>query len=102
VAIQIRYEGYIERQERQVKRARRLEDQSIPDDFDYSAVTGLRNEAVERLSWHQPHTVGQASRIQGVNPADISVLLVHLERYRRQPKEKTPPQGESTTGSESS
>jgi tRNA uridine 5-carboxymethylaminomethyl modification enzyme len=102
VAIQIRYEGYIEKQERQVERARRLEDRPIPDDLDYGAVTGLRNEAVERLSWHQPNTVGQASRIQGVNPADISVLLVHLERYRRQPEEKAAPQGESATGSESS
>ncbi|MFP3896115.1 MAG: tRNA uridine-5-carboxymethylaminomethyl(34) synthesis enzyme MnmG [Anaerolineales bacterium] len=100
VALQIRYEGYIERQERQVERARRLEDQHIPDDFDYTAVTGLRNEAVERLSWHQPHTVGQASRIQGVNPADISVLLVHLERYRQQSQGEGAPQSKDIAQSE--
>ena len=64
-------------------RARRLENQHIPEDFDFQSLTGLRNEAKERLTWHRPETVGQASRIQGVNPADISVLLVHLERYRR-------------------
>ncbi len=102
VALQIRYEGYIEKQERQVERARRLEDRRIPEDFDYTAVTGLGNEAVERLSWHRPHTVGQASRIQGVNPADISVLLVHLERYRQQAKADGRPRGENATGNKSS
>ncbi|MFO7918308.1 MAG: tRNA uridine-5-carboxymethylaminomethyl(34) synthesis enzyme MnmG [Anaerolineae bacterium] len=102
VALQIRYEGYIEKQKRQVERARRLEDRRIPDDFDYTTVTGLRNEAVERLNWHQPHTVGQASRIQGVNPADISVLLVHLERYRQQSEEEKSPQGEETVEDEGS
>jgi len=83
VAIEIRYEGYIKKQERQVARMRRLEDRRIPEHLDYESVIGLRNEAHERLSRHRPATVGQASRIQGVNPADISVLLVHLERYHR-------------------
>ena len=83
VAIEIRYEGYIEKQRRQVARARRLEGRRIPEHLDYEKVIGLRNEARERLSRHRPATVGQASRIQGVNPADISVLLVYLERYRR-------------------
>ena len=83
VSLQIHYEGYIAKQQRQVERARRLENRRIPEDLDYEAIVGLRNEAKERLSWHRPETVGQASRLQGVNPTDISVLLVHLERYRR-------------------
>jgi tRNA uridine 5-carboxymethylaminomethyl modification enzyme len=83
VEISIRYEGYIAKQERQIERARRMEEHSIPADFDYMQVIGIRNEARERLIRHQPRTVGQASRIQGVNPADISVLLVYLERHTR-------------------
>lgn len=83
VEIAMRYEGYIAKQQRQVERARRLENRCIPEDFDYQAVVGLRNEARESLMWHRPQTVGQASRIQGVNPADISVLLIHLERATR-------------------
>lgn len=93
VALQIRYEGYIDKQERQVERARRLENRRIPKDFCYDALVGLRNEARERLTGHRPATVGQASRIEGVNPADISVLLVYLERRRSA-------QGEATSGSQ--
>ena len=81
VEIDIHYEGYIDKQERQVERFRRLEGRHIPADLDYRGVIGLRNEARERLLRHRPETVGQASRIAGVNPADISVLLVHLERH---------------------
>ena len=83
MSITIRYEGYINKQRRQVARLRRLEDRTIPAELDYEDVIGLRSEARERLSLHRPGTVGQASRIQGVNPADISVLLVHLRRYTR-------------------
>ena len=83
VEISCRYEGYIVKQRRQVERARRLENRVIPDDLDYEVLVGLRSEARERLSQRRPATVGQASRIQGVNPADISVLLVHLERRSR-------------------
>ncbi|GAF74106.1 unnamed protein product, partial [marine sediment metagenome] len=83
VGIRIRYEGYIRRQQRQVARMRRLEGRRIPEQLDYDDVIGLSNEARESLSRHRPATVGQASRIQGVNPADISVLLVHLERRSR-------------------
>ena len=86
VELEIRYEGYIKKQQLQVERAHRLETREIPEDFDYERITGLRSEARERLLWRRPATVGQASRIQGVNPADISVLLVHLERYRRLPQ----------------
>ncbi len=80
VLLEIRYEGYIGKQKEQVERARRMENRCIPDDLDYAELRGLRGEAQERLSLHRPATVGQAARIQGVNPADISVLLVHLQR----------------------
>lgn len=76
------YAGYIVKQERQVARAQRLEDRAIPEDVDFGAIVGLRNEARERLIRQRPATVGQAARIEGVNPADIAVLLVHLERGR--------------------
>jgi len=80
VAIEAKYAGYIAKQEREVARMRRLEEQHIPADLDYGAIVGLRTEAREKLSAVRPATVGQATRIQGVNPADISVLLVHLQR----------------------
>ncbi len=86
VVLQLQYEGYIQKQQTQVERMRRLEERYIPEDLDYGHVLGLRNEARERLSWHRPGTVGQASRIQGVNPADIAVLLVHLEQRARTPR----------------
>ncbi|MBN1402220.1 MAG: tRNA uridine-5-carboxymethylaminomethyl(34) synthesis enzyme MnmG [Anaerolineae bacterium] len=80
IEITIRYQGYIDKQQRQVERLRRLEDRALSSDLDYAMVVGLRNEARERLMLHRPGTLGQASRIQGVNPADISVLLVHLQK----------------------
>ena len=82
VEIEAKYAGYIERQKEQVERARRLEEMRIPHDLDYVALTGLRNEAKEKLQLKRPATVGQASRLSGVNPADIAVLLVHLQRLR--------------------
>lgn len=84
VEVALAYEGYIARQERQVERALRMEQRHIPVDLDYGALTGLRAEARERLTRHRPETVGQAARIEGVTPSDISLLLVHLERHRRQ------------------
>jgi len=81
-ALEIRYAGYIAKQERQVARARRLERLRIPEGIDYAAVAGLGSEARERLARHRPETVGQAGRIAGVNPADVSVLLIHLEQAR--------------------
>lgn len=80
VEIEAKYAGYIERQREQVERARRLEEMRIPEGLDYAALTGLRNEAKEKLQLKRPATVGQASRLSGVNPADIAVLLVHLRR----------------------
>ncbi len=82
VEIEARYAGYIERQRRQVERARRLEEMAIPADLDYNAIVGMRNEAKEKMEQRRPATVGQASRLSGVNPADIAVLLVHLQRMR--------------------
>ncbi|HFD39688.1 MAG TPA: tRNA uridine-5-carboxymethylaminomethyl(34) synthesis enzyme MnmG, partial [Anaerolineae bacterium] len=80
VQIEAKYAGYIEKQRAEVARFRRLEDRRIPPDVDYGAMVGLRAEARERLERVRPATVGQASRLEGVNPADISVLLVHLKR----------------------
>ncbi len=80
VQIEAKYAGYIEKQRIEVARFRRLEDRRIPPGLDYGALTGLRTEAREKLAYVQPATVGQATRLAGVNPADISVLLVHLKR----------------------
>ena len=79
VEITIKYEGYIRRQQVAIKEMRRLEEKAIPEQIDYSAVTGLRLEAREKLKKIRPVNIGQASRISGVNPADIMVLLIYLE-----------------------
>jgi tRNA uridine 5-carboxymethylaminomethyl modification enzyme len=81
VQIEAKYAGYIEKQRVEVARFRRLEDRRIPPEFDYGALVGLRTEAREKLASVRPATVGQATRLAGVNPADISVLLVHLKRW---------------------
>ena len=86
VQIEAKYAGYIEKQRAEVARFRRLEDRRIPPDLDYKQLTGLRAEAREKLDVVRPATVGQAARLAGVNPADISVLLVHLKRLRNQPE----------------
>ncbi len=83
VEIDIKYEGYIKRQQAQINEMKRLEVQRIPDGTDYSAISGLRLEAREKLARVKPETVGQAGRISGVSPADINVLIVWLERNRR-------------------
>jgi tRNA uridine 5-carboxymethylaminomethyl modification enzyme len=80
VQIEAKYAGYIEKQRAEVARFRRLEDRRIPPDLDYAKLVGLRTEAQEKLAYVRPATVGQAARLAGVNPADISVLLVHLKR----------------------
>ena len=83
VEITARYDGYIRKQEEQIARMERLESRRIPAEFDYAAVTSLRLEAAEKLAAVRPRSIGQASRLSGVSPADISVLLVYLERARR-------------------
>lgn len=80
VNIEIKYEGYIRRQKQQVAQFKKLEGKKLPENFDYGQVKSLRMEAVQKLNQIQPATVGQASRISGVSPADISVLLVYLGR----------------------
>ncbi|MEE1160425.1 MAG: tRNA uridine-5-carboxymethylaminomethyl(34) synthesis enzyme MnmG [Acutalibacteraceae bacterium] len=80
VETEIKYEGYIARQQAQVNEMLRLEGKAIPDDIDYSSVYGLRLEAVEKLNKIRPANIGQASRISGVSPADISVLLIYLTK----------------------
>jgi tRNA uridine 5-carboxymethylaminomethyl modification enzyme len=78
--IQLKYEGYIEREEEMVKKLLRLEDVKIPVDVDYRQIKSLSSESVEKLAAIQPVTIGQASRISGVSPSDITVLLIHLGR----------------------
>ena len=80
VAIQVKYEGYIKKANEQVERMLKMEDKKIPDDIDYDAIHGLATEAVEKLKKVRPLSVGQASRISGVNPADISILLVYIQQ----------------------
>ncbi|MDY2628882.1 MAG: tRNA uridine-5-carboxymethylaminomethyl(34) synthesis enzyme MnmG [Lachnospiraceae bacterium] len=81
VNIQLKYEGYIKRQMQQVKQFKKLENKKLYVDFDYSKVKGLRKEAMQKLNLYKPMSVGQASRISGVSPADISVLVVYLEQH---------------------
>jgi len=80
VEIQIKYEGYIQKSLQQVEKMKKLEDKKIPADIDYDAIFGLANEAKENLKKVRPLSIAQASRIPGVNPADISILLVYLEQ----------------------
>lgn len=80
VEVEIKYDGYISRQKAQVDEMLRLENKPIPQNFDYSSVKGLRLEAVEKLNKIKPENIGQASRISGVSPADVSVLLIYLSK----------------------
>ena len=82
VEIQIKYEGYIEKSLQQVERLKKMEDKKIPDNIDYDAINSLATEARQKLKEVRPLTMAQASRISGVNPADISILLVYLEQGR--------------------
>ncbi|CCY82563.1 tRNA uridine 5-carboxymethylaminomethyl modification enzyme MnmG [Clostridium sp. CAG:149] len=84
VNINIKYEGYIKRQLQQVAQFKKMESRKLDESFDYSTVMSLRKEAVQKLNLYKPRNIGQASRISGVSPADISVLLVHLEQLKYQ------------------
>ncbi|CAI6064473.1 tRNA uridine-5-carboxymethylaminomethyl(34) synthesis enzyme MnmG [Cohnella sp. JJ-181] len=83
VEIQVKYTGYIEKQLAQVEKLAKMEKKRIPEDIDYGAVHGLATEAKQKLAQIRPLNIGQASRISGVTPADLSILLVHLEHYNR-------------------
>ena len=81
--VQLKYKGYIQKQLRQVERYKKLESKKLDETFDYSQIEGLRIEAVQKLNQIRPTSLGQASRISGVSPADINVLMVYLEKRRR-------------------
>ncbi|MBR3439359.1 MAG: tRNA uridine-5-carboxymethylaminomethyl(34) synthesis enzyme MnmG, partial [Clostridia bacterium] len=83
VGLDIKYEGYIKHQQQQINEMRRLEVRRLPEDINYNEITGLRLEAAEKLSKIRPENIGQASRISGVSPADVTVLLIYLEREGR-------------------
>ena len=82
VEIQVKYDGYIKMQEAQVEKFKKMEKKLLPEDLDYNTVKGISLEARQKLNKHKPHSIGQASRISGVSPADISVLLVFLQTKR--------------------
>ena len=82
VEIQVKYDGYIKLQEMQVEKFKKMEKKLIPDDINYDYVKGICLEARQKLNKHRPHSIGQASRISGVSPADISVLLVYLQTIK--------------------
>jgi tRNA uridine 5-carboxymethylaminomethyl modification enzyme len=81
VEIQIKYSGYIERQEDEIAKTRKNENTLIPMDFNFSQISGLSNEVVAKLSDARPETLGKASRISGITPAAISLLLVYLKKH---------------------
>ncbi len=84
IATDIQYEGHIERQKKQAEKIIRMENKTIPSDIDYEHVHALKKEAVIKLGNIRPATIGQASRIPGITPADIALLLVHLQKRSRQ------------------
>ena len=86
ININIKYDGYIKRQIKQVKQFKKLESKKLPPNFDYTQINGLRMEAQQKLNLYQPISIGQASRISGVSPADISVILVYMEQLHYQQK----------------
>ena len=83
VEIQVKYEGYLKLQEAQVEKFKKLETKKLPEDIDYNELKGLRIEARQKLNKIKPTSVGQASRISGVSPADVSVMLIYLEQLKR-------------------
>ena len=83
VEIMIKYEGYIAMQNKQVENFKKLEKKLLPENLEYNKIKGLRLEARQKLDKYKPYSIGQASRISGVSPADISVLLIYLEQLKR-------------------
>jgi tRNA uridine 5-carboxymethylaminomethyl modification enzyme len=82
IELQVKYESYVRKQEQSVHRTQRLEEMRIPDTLDYQEVQHLRTEARQKLTRTRPRTVGQASRVEGVTPADIAILMIYLEKQR--------------------
>ena len=80
----VKYEGYIEMQKRQVEGFKKLEKKFLPEEIDYNEIKGIRLEARQKLNKFKPYSIGQASRISGVSPADISVLLIYLEQFKKE------------------
>ena len=81
--IMSKYEGYIDKQLKQIDQFKKLENRKLPEDINYASIEGLRLEARQKLDAIKPVSIGQASRISGVSPADISVLLIYLEQMRK-------------------
>ena len=81
---EIRYQGYIQRQESQVRKQRARDRQLIPDGLDPRSIKGLRNEARDAIARFRPSTMGQAGRLEGISPADLSLLAIAIDRYRTQ------------------
>jgi len=81
-AIQIRYQGYVDKQDREIARFKKLESEQIPELFSYDRIAGMRNEAREKFSQFRPASLGQAGRIEGITPGDLAVLSVHLKRFK--------------------
>jgi tRNA uridine 5-carboxymethylaminomethyl modification enzyme len=78
--VQAKYSGYIERQQREIEKHAKQESLRLPDDIDYANVTGLSNEARQRLQKARPQTLGQASRLEGMTPSAVSLLLIHMKK----------------------
>jgi tRNA uridine 5-carboxymethylaminomethyl modification enzyme len=91
IEMEIKYEGYILRDQERIAKLKKMDSLSIPENIDYLDINGLKNEAREKLRKIRPDTVGQASRISGVDPSDISILIVYLEVLKK--KEKEVPRG---------
>ena len=83
VEIQVKYSGYIKLQNQQVEKSKKLENKLLPEEIDYNTISGICLEARQKLNKFKPRSIGQASRISGVSPADISVLLIYLEQQKR-------------------
>ena len=84
VEIEVKYKGYIKLQQQQVEKFKKLEKKLLPEQINYEELKGLRLEARQKLNKIRPHSVGQASRISGVSPADIAVLLIYLEQNKKE------------------
>ena len=95
IEVQARYDGYIQRQRDEIERAQRHEDRALPGDLDYAAVRGLSTEVREKLELHRPASVGQAARVDGVTPAAVSLLLVHLKKRELSGRAGFAPSGEA-------